>query len=195
MRRHILSCPECGEDFEEQLLVCQSTRADGPLVFAAEPSYKKLLARIRNPEIGRERHAAALRPSKIIPPFRYAPPVVRWLAAAVILQGFAIGAGAWAWHASGSAGGARYVTLTSASSYDSGRRVRVVFKADLSLGDLQTLLRGVGAHVIDGAADGDVYTLGFARPPDSAAALEKRIAALRANSAVLFAEPVQRGVR
>jgi hypothetical protein len=197
VRQHIAACPECREDYEEQLRVCEAMRAEGPLVFAAEPSYQKLLARIQNADSGREAGAAVvwLEPSRITQSFRHASPAVRWLAAAVILQAFAIGVGAWAWHSSGSASGSRYVTLTSASpSYDSGQRVRVLFNANLSVGELQTLLRSAGAHIIDGPADGDVYTIGFAQPPDSPAALEKRVAALRANSAVLFAEPVQKGV-
>jgi hypothetical protein len=198
VREHIAACPECREDYEEQLRVCQTMRADGPLVFAAEPSYQKLLARIQSPEIAREPREAAAgpRPPRVLHSFRHGPPAMRWLAAAAVLQAFALGLGAWAWHSSSTAGDGRYVTLTSApASYDTGPRARVVFRKDLSVGDLRTLLRGVGAHIIDGPADGDVYTLGFAPPPASAAALAQHIAALRAHSAVLFAEPVQEGVR
>jgi anti-sigma factor RsiW len=198
VREHIATCPECREDYEEQLWVRDAMRAEGPLVFAAESSYQKLLTRLQNPEANREPPAsvAEFRPAKAIHPFRQTPPVVRWLAAAVVLQAFAIGLGAWAWHSSGAASKAGYVTLTSAArSYDSGPRARVVFRADLSVGALQPLLQGAGAHIVDGPADGDVYTLGFAHPPASPAALEKRIAGLRANQAVLFAEPVQEGVR
>jgi hypothetical protein len=199
VRQHIDTCAECREDYEEQMRVCQAMRTEGPLVFAAESSYQKLLARIQNPQAGRELPAATaeLAPAAA----RYAvrrPPsqVVRWLAAAAIVQAFAIGLGAWIWHSSSTTvSGARYVTLTSTSpSYDSGPRVRVLFRTDLSIGALQTVLQGAGAHIIDGPADGNVYTLGFA-PPDSPAALGKRIADLRANPAILFAEPVQEGVR
>lgn len=204
VRQHIATCPECREDYEEQQRVCEGMRADGPLVFAGESSYQKLFARIQNPESDRipesdrdPGHAVtAFRPSATVQPFRHAPSVVRWLAAAVILQAFAIGLGAWAWHASGTRGDPHYVTLTSTSApYDSGPRARVVFKSDLSVGKLQTLLQGVGAHIIDGPADGDAYTLGFQHSPGSRALLEKRLAALRANRAVLFVEPVQEGVR
>jgi hypothetical protein len=196
LREHLATCPACRDDYEEQLRVREAMRAEGPLVFAAESSYQKLLARLQNPQAGREPLAAAgeLAPPEALYAVRRTPPVVRWLAAAVILQAFAIGLGAWMWHSSNAS--ARYVTLTSASpSYDSGPRVRVLFKTDLSVGALQTLLEGAGAHIIDGPADGNVYTLGFAPPPGSSAALEKRVAALRANPAVLFAEPVQEGVR
>jgi hypothetical protein len=202
---HIASCPECREDYEEQLRVRDAMRAEGPLVFAAESSYQKLLARIRAPvaasdeQDGAEHNpwmGAELNPPQPTPASRHTPPVVRWLAAAVILQAFAIGLGAWVWHSRGTATDAPYATLTSSSpSFQSGLRARVVFSTDLSVGSLEKVLQGAGAHIIDGPADGDVYTLGFAPPPRSRAALHQRIAALRANSAVLFAEPVQDGVR
>lgn len=198
VRQHIDTCAECREDYHEQMRVCEAMRAEGPLVFAAESSYQKLLARIQNPDAGREPPAAVAEfaPSEARYAVRRTSPVVHWLAAAAILQAFAIGVGAWIWHSSAATGnGAHYVTLTSASpSYDAGPRVRVLFRTDLSIGALQTVLQGAGAHIIDGPADGNVYTLGFAPPPGSPAALGKRIAALRANPAILFAEPIQEGV-
>jgi len=198
VRQHIAVCPECREDYEEQLRVSEAMRADGPLVFAAEPSYQKLLARMQNPKAGREPREEPLELPLARPrhPFRPPSPAVRWLAAAVVLQAFALGVGAWAWHSSSVAPGAPYRTLTSAApSYDSGPRVRVLFRTDLSVGALQSVLRDAGANIIDGPADGDVYTLRFTHPPGSRAALEKRIADLRANPSVIFAEPVQNGVR
>lgn len=201
VRQHIADCAECRADYEEQLRVCEAMRADGPLVFAAESSYQKLLARMQNPEAERAPveeldEEVALPASRAPTPFRPAQPVVRWLAAAVVLQAFAMGAGAWVWHSSVSARTPGYTTLTSvAPSYDSGPRVRILFRTDLSIGALQNMLQGVGAHIIDGPADGNVYTLGFARSPRSRAAIAQRVAALRANPSVLFAEPVQAGVR
>lgn len=198
LREHLATCPDCRADYEEQRQVRAAMRAEGPLIFAAESSYQKLLTRIQNPQLDRDLHAAADAPgpSRPIPPLRQRPPLVRWLAAAVILQAFALGLGAWLWHSSPAASDARYMTLTSPlPSYDSGPRARVLFRTDLSVGALQTLLQSAGAHIIDGPEDGDVYTLGFSPPPGSAAALAQRIGALRANPGVLFAEPVQAGVR
>lgn len=199
LREHVESCAECRTDYEEQQRVCQAMRVDGPLVFAAEPSYQKLLARMQNPEFVPEpqEQAVELRPRRgTALAFRQSPPAVRWLAAAVVLQAFALGLGAWNWHpASAARGTDGYATLTSAaSSYESGPRARVLFSPDLSVGALQGVLQSAGAHIIDGPADGNVYTLGFAPPPASSAALAKRIATLRTNPAVLFAEPVQHGV-
>ena len=212
VREHIASCRKCQEDYEEQLRVCQTMRAEGPLVFAAESSYQKLLTRMQNAEIPAEPTVgpaelqpapetlhpalATLHPSPATRQLRQTSPLVRWLAAAVVLQAFAMGLGAWVWHSSDAGRDAGYTTLTSnAPSYDSGLRVRVLFSPDLSVGALQGVLQAAGAHIIDGPADGNVYTLGFARPPESRAALAKRIAALHANQAILFAEPVQDGVR
>lgn len=204
VREHIATCTRCQQDYEEQLRVRESMCAEGPLVFAAEPSYQKLLARIESqgvdgaPAIDPQPRVAVtgLHRPRMMRQLRETPPMVRWLAAAVILQAFAIGLGAWAWQSSGADSNARYVTLTSDSpSYASGPRVRVLFRTDLSVGALQTVLQAAGAHIIDGPADGDVYTLGFAQPPGSRAALAKRVAGLRADPAILFAEPVQDGVR
>lgn len=198
LREHVATCPQCRQDYEEQLRVRKAMRTEGPLVFAAESSYQKLLARMQSPQAERELDEADAGPDCAPPirPLRRTPSTVRWLAAAVILQAFAIGLGAWMWHSSTAASVARYVTLTSAPpSYDSGRRARVLFRPDLSVGALQAVLKAAGAHIIDGPADGDVYTLGFSPPPASAAALAQRIAALRGNPAILFAEPVQHGVR
>ncbi|MGH7107554.1 MAG: hypothetical protein ACREFT_13730 [Acetobacteraceae bacterium] len=198
LREHIASCPECRQDYAEQLRMRGSMRTDGPLVFAAELSYQKLLARIQNPEADREPRSEAMefRAARITRQWRQIPTAARWLAAAVVLQAFALGAGAWAWHSGDAARNATYRTLTSASpSYDSGPRVRVLFRSDLSVGALQSVLQSVGAHIIDGPADGNVYTLGFAQPPSSRTALEQRAATLRTNPEVLFAEPVQHGVR
>lgn len=204
LREHVSSCPECREDYEQQTRLREAMRAEGPLVFAAESSYQKLLTRIRTagasdveegPEPGTPARPPLERP-RAAPALRQAPPVVRWLAAAVILQAFAIGAGLWLWRSHDRVADAPYRTLTSPSaSYRAGARARVVFRTDMSISALQTLLQGVGAHIIDGPADGDVYTLGFAQPLHSPAKLHERIAALRANPGVLFAEPVQDGVR
>lgn len=190
LREHISGCPACRKDYEEQLRLRAAMRAEGPLVFAAESSYQKLLARIQKSDADREAAVGAADPRPPAPPapLRHARPIVRWLAAAVILQAFALGIGAWKWHSTVVPGDARYATLTSApASDDSGPRVRVLFRTDLPVGELQKVLQQAGAQIIDGPADGDVYTLRLASP--------KRIAALRGNPAVLFAEPVQKGVR
>ncbi|MGH8259501.1 MAG: zf-HC2 domain-containing protein [Steroidobacteraceae bacterium] len=136
------------------------------------------------------------------------PAVARWLAAAVVIEAVGLGLGTWIWqtgpagnaatslsgsrtvHATVHASAAPYRTLTSpAPRYAAGERVRVVLRSDVTLGQLQKLLRSIDAHIVDGPTEAHVYTLGFAVPIGSAQALDGRIATLRADPDVLFAEP------
>ncbi|HEV2700250.1 MAG TPA: hypothetical protein VGV09_01365, partial [Steroidobacteraceae bacterium] len=119
---------------------------------------------------------------------------IRWLAAAAVIEGLGLGYGAWALHASNVTAQASYVTLTSAApSYRDSARLRIVFRPGLSLQSLGMMLHREGAHIIDGPTDANVYTLGFAGKDVTPAVVERRAAALRASSDVLFAEPVGAG--
>ena len=121
---------------------------------------------------------------------------IRWLSAAVVLQALCLGLVAWAWQgravgdASATAGPrAAYRTLSTPSPRVSGgAHARVVFRSDLSLERMQELLQGAGAHIVDGPTEAHVYTLGFGQSL-SAAAVDARVAALRAHPEILFAEP------
>jgi len=134
------------------------------------------------------------------------PLAVRWLAAAVVIETVGLGLGALAWQRHNPVDApaytlasstlrpdpAPYRTLTApAPSYAAGPRLRVVFRPHVSLDQLQRLLRGVGAHIVDGPTDARVYTLGFAEPIKSSEALGERLATLRADPSVLFAEPAE----
>lgn len=120
----------------------------------------------------------------------------RWLAAAVVLQAVCLGLLAWAWqgrtvsNAPAAANSqAPYRTLSSPSPRETeGARARVVFRAHLSLERMQELLQTAGAHIVDGPTEAHVYTLAFGQSL-SPAAIDARIAALRASPEVLFAEP------
>ena len=72
-------------------------------------------------------------------------------------------------------------------------RVRIVFRAGLSVQDLGVLLHRAGAHIIDGPSESNVYTLGYSDADATPREIEKRAAALRASTDVLFAEPLGTG--
>jgi hypothetical protein len=189
---HLDACAQCRGDYEAQVRLFEAMQADGTLVFAAEPSFQKLMGRIGDGAdaralLGAPTSAAPVR--SVFTRRRTRVGVAQWLAAAVVLEAVGLGYGAWAWHGH-SATAARYVTLTTAEpSYRSSARVRVVFRSGLSVQGLGVLLRQAGAHIIDGPTSANVYTLGFAGAAITPDILERRAAALRANADVLFAEP------
>jgi anti-sigma factor RsiW len=189
---HLEECTQCRGDYQAQVRLYEAMQADGTLVFAAEPSFQKLMGRIGD---GADARALLGGPMPAAPPLRMPTKrratfrVAQWLAAAVVVEALGLGYGAWAWHAH-TVTAAPYVTLTSAEpSYHSSPRIRVVFRSGLSVQGLGSLLRQAGAHIIDGPTAANVYTLGFADAAITPGVVERRAAALRANDDVLFAEP------
>jgi hypothetical protein len=192
---HLELCAPCRRDSEAQLRLFEAMQPDATLIFAAEPSFRKLMARIGTGEdagelaSARRAPAAALRAASrsALAPSRAA----RWLAAAVVLEALGLGYGGWAWHTATLSTAPAYVTLTAPEpSYHDSSRVRIVFRSTLSLQDLGKILHQAGAHIIDGPTDSNVYTLGFTGAGVTAGVAERRITALRSNADVLFAEPL-----
>jgi hypothetical protein len=191
---HLEGCARCRREYDAQLRLYEAMQADSTLVFAAEPSFRKLMARIATQEDagtfaggGVSPLAAPARPM----PRRTWSAAARWLAAAVVVEGLCLAYGAWAWHAHPTTQTSAYVTLTSPEpSYRDGPRVRIVFRSGLSVRGLGVMLHEAGAHVIDGPTESNVYTLGFAGGEVTPGVLEQRVTALRANADVLFAEPL-----
>jgi hypothetical protein len=192
---HLDGCAPCRRDHEAQLRLFEAMQPEATLVFAAEPSFRKLMARIGTGEDAGQLASGRPMPPAPIPVAsrraRAPSRVVRWLAAAVVLEGLALGYGGLVWHTYTVGTAPAYVTLTAPEpSYRDSARVRIVFRSTLSVQDLGTILHKAGAHIIDGPTDSNVYTLGFTGAGVSAGVAEQRIAALRANAAVLFAEPL-----
>ncbi len=196
LREHLAVCSRCRESYESEKRLYETMRAEGPLVFAGEPSFQKLMARIEIAERAPSMDPAyeALRGDRARSSPRRNPSrtaiAIRWLAAAVLIESAGLGLLAWHQHSPSLASPAQYETLASpARTYGTNARARVVFRSNLSLHDLANVLHGVDAHIIDGPTDANVYTLGFDDQVSSPDQLEARLAALRAQSAVLFVEP------
>jgi hypothetical protein len=192
---HLDVCAACRCDYEAQLRLFEAMQPQSTLVFAAEPSFRKLMARIGTGEDAGELasvRAAPAAPIPVAPRTSRAPSrVARWLAAAVVVEGLGLGYGGWVFHTYTPSTAPAYVTLTAPQpSYHDGARVRIVFRSSLSVQELGTILHKAGAHIIDGPTDSNVYTLGFAGAGVTAGVAERNLAALRANADVLFAEPL-----
>lgn len=196
VREHLSHCAECRAEYAAQVRLAQTMREDGSgdVLFPAEASFQKLLGRIDGEPASPSLVAPALGPtlpSARAVRLRLLPGrTVRWLAAAVIVEALGLGFAVWALQTQSRAA-ASYVTLsTPAPAYGSGSYVRVVFEPGLTLADLQQLLKGIGARVVDGPSPAGVFTLGFTNPVATDMELEKRAAALRADPHVRFAEPL-----
>jgi hypothetical protein len=197
---HLKVCAGCRREHEGQLRLFEAMQTDATLVFAAEPSFQKLMTRIGTHEDAGElaRGAPLVAPTapvaSAVRSARAPGRAARWLAAAAVLEGLGLGYGAWTWHAYSATAQSPYVTLTApAASYRDGPRIRIVFRSGLSIQSLGIMLHKAGAHIIDGPTDANVYTLGFTGSDLKPEVIEQRAAALRASSDVLFAEPLGAG--
>jgi len=174
VRAHMQSCTECAREYARQLAIFDAMQPTDSIAFASEASFQKLAARLDA--------APARARSK---------PAHRWLAAASVLGTLGLaGWGAWTLeHTSASA--APYVTLTTPASVAAGgAQLRVVFAPNLTLSDLARLLHSIDAYISDGPTEAGVYTLNLAPGRDSAADVAERLAVLRGDANVRFAEPV-----
>jgi hypothetical protein len=194
---HLKGCEACRREYDGQVRLFEAMQADGTLVFAAEPSFRKLMTRIGTQEDAGELASGIPAPVARVTATKAARAprrVARWLAAAAVVEGLALGYGAWALHVYGAAAQSPYVTLTSpAASYRDSPRIRIVFRSGLSVQGLGMLLHQAGAHIIDGPTDSNVYTLGFTGAEVTPGVIEQRVTSLRASSDVLFAEPLGTG--
>jgi hypothetical protein len=182
VRAHLAHCAECRSEYEAQTRLVEAMREDGSgaVLFPAEASFQKLRGRI---DADAPRSAGETNGPRLL-----SERAVRWLAAAVIVEAVGLGLAVWGLQ---SRTPAAYVTLSApAPAYGSGALLRVVFEPGLRLADLQQLLSGIGAHVVDGPTPAGVFTLGFTGATVTEAQLEKRAAALRADPHVRFAEPL-----
>ena len=220
VRAHLETCDQCREDYESQLRLYAAMRAEDSLVFAEEPSLRKLMARIEGleaaggalPAVRRVAEAASRSGESATPNRTHArrrEGVRSWalsrrvalitgtLAAVVVLESIGLVLEPRLVSRASArlpdTAFAPYSTLTAPQlQYGGTERVRIVFRGQLPLDRLAGLLRGVDAHIVDGPTEANVYTLGFAGALPRGA-LDQRIASLRASSDVVFAEPVYAG--
>ena len=175
-KSHMDHCVACTHEYAEQCRVFEGMQADDSIAFASEASFQKLAARL---------DAQAAEPRAAV--------VAHWVVAAALVVALA-GAAGGGWmlqRASGRGAAGAYLTLTSAPAAPThGTRLRVVFTSDLTMNELQRLLHSIDAHISDGPTEAGVFTLTLAGGQQSPAELARRLAVLRADTSVRFAEPV-----
>jgi hypothetical protein len=190
-RAHLAQCASCRSEYDRHNQLYGVLHEEGSVVFTAEHSFQKLMARIDAAEYSTqaiEPAAAAAAPAPAAAAPRRRPAmsgvrVVQWLAAAVIVQAIGLGFSAWLWHSRAPL----YETLTQAPvDYHNGALVRVRFAPGVTLGELQGVLHTAGAQIASGPTDTGLYTLALAARAEGAGPLSARIAQLRTSPDVLF---------
>jgi hypothetical protein len=170
---HAARCSCCREELALQARIHDAVSRDDSLAFASEAAYRKLATRI-----------------DAAPRERAVQRKMRWLVAALAIESIGLVAwSGWVWRSSQDRQ-ALYVTLgESQRAAVSGASVRVVFRPESTLEDVQALLKSVNARVVDGPTESGVYTLELPQSGASSAAPDG-IEALRASDLVRLAEPV-----
>jgi hypothetical protein len=184
---HLRDCRECQEELDCQRQLRNAIRAEEAVVLAPQTSLQKLMQRIDTVE-----DVAEATPAGVVAMPRRKPALwSRWLPIAAAVQGIVItGLLAAMWMQSADTLTApRYETRVASDKAITHRPViRVVFTGNVSLDDMNRVLRAVDAQIIAGPSEAGVYTLGAARFAKESS-VDKALEQLRADGSIVFAEP------
>jgi anti-sigma factor RsiW len=176
LRAHMENCTECAREYAQQRRIFEAMQPDDSIAFASEAAFQKLSARLDAAPVPLRRGPVA---------------VARWLAAASIVAALGLAAwGGWVVEHTRASSPAAYQTLTAPALAAAGTQLRVVFAPNLTLADLERLLHSIDAYISNGPTEAGVFTLTVASGSDSAVDVAQRLAILRADANVRFAEPV-----
>lgn len=186
---HVDACAECREELAAQRVVAARMFRDGAQSSAAVPgeqrAFDKLAARIEVSEsaMASPDPGAPARPG----------PAVRWLTAAVVVQGF--GLALFGIHAlRQDAPAQEYLTVTSVPAAPAqAPAVRIVFAPDASLADVNTLLAHQGLSIVSGPGASGNFTAELSAESIAAGASAAAVAeVISRDPNVSFAQPVAR---
>jgi hypothetical protein len=190
---HLRACRECQDELEAQQRIRDAMRADDAVVLAPQSALQKLMQRI-----DAEHAPAELDDSPDEAPATSEQSLLRrsrWLATAAAVQAFAI-----VWLLATQLRSAdepstepRFETLTEPRVVPDGPVIRIVFAEEAALGEINAILRSVGAEIVAGPSEAGVYTLALKPAPQAAGSgdaeiIDAALLRLRADGRVLFAE-------
>lgn len=191
---HLQTCRECRLELEAQRRLRDAIRAEEPIVLAPQASFQKLMQRIDAAEEARD---DAVDRDATVPPVRTSPTkkraarVPRWLAIAACVQAVAIAAllGTIAWQSQQVMTAPRFSTLTTPSSAPEGPVIRIVFRDNVTVAEINALLHSLDANIVAGPSSAGVYTLQLDRSDARGTQVERIAAKLREDERVIFSEP------
>jgi anti-sigma factor RsiW len=195
---HIAACEECRAELASQRMVAtrmnSQMKGDGTSPDSSstdeQRSFNKLWARI---EASESASASATATIGARVPVSRASRTIRWLAAAVIVQG--VGLGLFGYNAVRTASrGDDIVTVADVPARRLGApAVRLVFAPDASIGTINTLLAHQGLTIVSGPGTAGNFTAELsADAVASGASAESVAAVISKDPHVSFAQPVAR---
>lgn len=180
---HLAICADCREELSFQRQVQAGVQADPAPVPDPAPGLARVLARIDALELEAEEPPRA---SAIMVRHRR---LVRWLAAAVVVQSLGLGVlGAVLLDRNGD--DARFATLSNAELGVATARIRLVPSPTLALAELQAVLATSNLRIVDSNPGGTILALDFADGHGGDDRVDQALALLRRERGVLLAEPI-----
>lgn len=188
---HLSACGRCQDELALQRKVRELMRTDDAIVIAPQASLQKLMQRIDGVDPDERTETVSSVPEPPAGRSNQGRRASRWLAIAAGIQALAIGLllAALCWQSQAIMTAPRYSTLTTAASAPEGPVIRIVFRNDVTIGEVNEIVRSLDAHIIAGPNSAGVYTLQLAREQRTNAAVERLAARLRDDERVLFSEP------
>ncbi len=190
---HVAECAECAAELRAQSNLQTQLRDGDAVLMAPQSAWQKMAERLDNEDEALARRYSG--PGAKAPPHRGVQAGLwPWAVAAQALIVVGLTAVMWLQQP-------RYETLTAAPTATTAPGgLRVVFRRDVTLTEVNALLRELQAQIVAGPSEAGVYTLALSSRSESAstatantssqqatAVLLKR---LRADARIVFAEPI-----
>lgn len=183
VERHVGQCADCAAELQLQRAMQANVRDGDAVLMAPQSSWQKMVERL-----DREDEALARTTPRAT--------ALKWAVAAQAL--LIVGLIGAVWQQARMAEGnarlqPRYETLTSVQQAPVARGgVRVVFGREITVSEVNELLRDSNLQIVSGPTEAGVYTLARIGAADDVGA-ENLLKRLRADARVVFAEPDRAG--
>jgi hypothetical protein len=190
IQSHLETCESCQAELAAQRRLRDIMRSDEQVVLAPQASFQRLMQRIEG--IAQEDQDAkanvAGNQASTRGPFSRVP---RWFAIAASVQAAAIALllGLLWTQSQQRMTEPRFSTLTSPATMPTGPVIRVVFREQITMKDLNEILRSLDARIVAGPNTAGVFTLQLAAGQRTKTEVEAIAAQLRTDDRVLFSEP------
>lgn len=198
---HVRLCDECTRELRAQRALCDALSAPERVTYAPAPSFRKLLERIDGPGAQAPRggeSAAAPRGEATALRGRnkpragnaalWRPPGLAWAASFLVMVAMtAMVAVAYHWSE------ARYVTVLDPTAAHPAQVLQIAFDRELTIGEVEELLRADGAHVVEGPDTTGIFGIApvaHAGDRDLNRQLRRLATRLRADPRVRWVQPI-----